>query len=43
MGGGNPEGEEGRRREGEYQMTDWILGFRDGPTVEVRAINYPHL
>ncbi|KAK0109939.1 hypothetical protein ONS95_002606 [Cadophora gregata] len=25
-----------RRRPGEYQMTDWILGFRDGPIVEVR-------
>jgi cytochrome P450 len=31
------EGEyEGRRRRNEYQMQDWILGFRDGPEIEVR-------
>ena len=36
--GGGAEGEEdeGRRRVNEYQMRDWILGFRDGPEVEVR-------
>ena len=37
-GGGIKEREEEeRRRVGEYQMEDWILGFRDGPMVEVRA------
>lgn len=36
-GGGSKKGVEGRRREGEYQMWDWILGFRDGPMIEVRA------
>lgn len=42
-GGGRPRwrgerGEvyEGRRRWNEYQMQDWILGFRDGPMIEVR-------
>jgi cytochrome P450 len=36
-GGGRQEDEEvGRRRGTEYQMRDWILGFRDGPVVEVR-------
>lgn len=35
-GGGNENEEEGRRRSGEYQMRDWILGFRDGPMVEVK-------
>ncbi len=36
-GGGEGEREEGRRREDEYQMTDFILGFRDGPFVELRG------
>jgi cytochrome P450 len=37
-GGGSAEKEdELRRREGEYQMDDWILGFRDGPMIEVKA------
>lgn len=36
-GGGGKEQEEGRQRSGEYQMRDWILGFRDGPMVEVKA------
>ncbi|TVY84611.1 Cytochrome P450 monooxygenase apf7 [Lachnellula suecica] len=36
-GGGSKENEvKERRREGEYQMDDWILGFRDGPMVQVR-------
>jgi cytochrome P450 len=34
-GGGGKDEEEGRHREGEYQMQDWIIGFRDGPMVEV--------
>ncbi|KAH9223887.1 benzoate 4-monooxygenase cytochrome P450 [Leptodontidium sp. 2 PMI_412] len=37
-GGVVDDAEELRRRKGEYQMTDWILGFRDGPTVEVRQV-----
>ena len=36
-GGGSPDKEEGRRRWNEYQMYDWILGFRDGPMIEVRS------
>jgi cytochrome P450 len=28
--------EEGRRRVDEYQMRDYILGFRDGPVVQLR-------
>ncbi len=36
-GGGNlDDPEEGRHREGEYQMRDWILAFRDGPFIELR-------
>jgi cytochrome P450 len=36
-GGGEPGHEDDhRRREDEYQMYDWILGFRDGPMVEVK-------
>lgn len=35
-GGGSKDLEEGRQREDEYQMHDWILGFRDGPMVELR-------
>lgn len=37
-GGGARDLEEGRHREDEYQMTDFILGFRDGPFVELRAV-----
>ncbi|TVY20841.1 Cytochrome P450 monooxygenase apf7 [Lachnellula arida] len=36
-GGGSPLLVEDRRRVGEYQMDDWILGFRDGPMVEVKV------
>lgn len=36
-GGGSKDGQAGRTREGEYQMWDWILGFRDGPMIEVSA------
>jgi cytochrome P450 len=36
-GGGRKDGKEGRQNEGEYQMNDWILGFRDGPMVEVKV------
>jgi cytochrome P450 len=35
-GGGRKGNVEGRQREEEYQMEDWILGFRDGPMVEVK-------
>jgi len=28
--------EEGRRRVDEYQMRDYIFGFRDGPVVQLR-------
>tara|TARA_R110002060_G_scaffold65132_3_gene74142 strand:+ start:1 stop:1347 length:1347 start_codon:yes stop_codon:yes gene_type:complete len=38
-GGGNEyDVDELRRKEGEHQMTDWILGFRDGPIVQTRVI-----
>jgi cytochrome P450 len=36
-GGGGPDLEEGRHRENEYQMTDYVLGFRDGPIIELKA------
>ena len=36
-GGGSPNLEEGRGRVGEYQMTDYIIGFRDGPVVQVKS------
>lgn len=37
--GGGLQGniEESRRREGEYQMTDWILGFREGPMIALKS------
>jgi hypothetical protein len=35
-GGGAKDKAVGRQREREYQMEDWILGFRDGPMVEVK-------
>ena len=37
VGGGASDLEEGRHREDEYQMTDYIVGFRDGPMIELRA------
>lgn len=37
IGGGAPGLEEGRRRADEYQMTDYIIGFRDGPIIELKA------
>ncbi|CZR70108.1 related to cytochrome P450 67 [Phialocephala subalpina] len=36
-GGGSDVAEEGRQRKNEYQMRDWILGFRDGPMVEIKT------
>lgn len=36
-GGGRADLEEGRRREDEYQMVDYIIGFRDGPWIQLRA------
>ncbi|KAL9113568.1 MAG: hypothetical protein Q9227_002306 [Pyrenula ochraceoflavens] len=36
VGGGGKELEEGRERENEYQMLDYILGFRDGPLVQLK-------
>ncbi|EON68271.1 hypothetical protein W97_07529 [Coniosporium apollinis CBS 100218] len=36
-GGGRPDLEKGRQREDEYQMTDYIIGFRDGPMIELRS------
>ncbi|KAF2185565.1 isotrichodermin C-15 hydroxylase [Zopfia rhizophila CBS 207.26] len=36
-GGGGVDLEEGRKDEREYQLWDWIIGFPDGPVVEVRS------
>lgn len=37
-GGGSLEAEEeGRRRVGEYQILDFLVAYKDGPTVELRA------
>jgi hypothetical protein len=35
--GGEHEQEKMRRRKDEYQMLDYILAYRDGPLVEVKA------
>ncbi|KAH7360369.1 benzoate 4-monooxygenase cytochrome P450 [Rhexocercosporidium sp. MPI-PUGE-AT-0058] len=35
-GGVVDDPEELRRRKSEYQMIDWIMGFRDGPLVKLR-------
>jgi cytochrome P450 len=35
-GGRRDHPEERRRREDEYQMLDYILGFRDGPIIQLR-------
>ena len=37
IGGGASDLEEGRHREDEYQMTDYIVGYRNGPLIELRA------
>jgi cytochrome P450 len=37
VGGGGKELEEGRKREDEYQMIDFILGFRDGPVIQLKT------
>lgn len=36
-GGGGKDLEEGRRDETEYQMYDWIIGFPNGPMVQIRS------
>jgi hypothetical protein len=36
-GGGAKDEEVGGQREGEYQMIDWILAFRNGPMLEIKA------
>lgn len=36
-GGGALNRKEGRRREEEYQMIDYIAAYRDGPMVQLRA------
>jgi cytochrome P450 len=35
-GGGGADLELGRNRPEEYQMMDWVMGFRDGPLIELR-------
>ncbi|PVH99997.1 benzoate 4-monooxygenase cytochrome P450 [Periconia macrospinosa] len=37
LGGGGRDLEEGRKDETEYQMYDWIIGFPNGPMVQVRS------
>jgi len=37
VGGGGGAMEEGRRDEKEYQLWDWIIGFPNGPVVDVKA------
>ncbi|KAG4432888.1 hypothetical protein IFR05_011634 [Cadophora sp. M221] len=37
-GGAHDDVEQLRQRKGEYQMIDWILGFRDGPMIEVKQM-----
>jgi cytochrome P450 len=36
VGGGRVDGEAGRSREGEFQIIDWMVGYRDGPIVQFR-------
>jgi hypothetical protein len=36
IGGGTKDLEEGRRDETEYQLSDWIIGFPNGPIVQAR-------
>lgn len=37
VGGGSSKLEEGRRDETEYQLWDWIIGFPNGPIVDVKS------
>jgi cytochrome P450 len=39
IGGGAANLEPRRRREGEYQMIDWFVGYPEGPFVQFRARN----
>jgi cytochrome P450 len=36
IGGGSKDAEEGRKDETEYQLWDWIIGFPQGPLIEVK-------
>jgi cytochrome P450 len=36
VGGGAKGDGEGKEREGEYQMIDWMIGYRSGPIVQFR-------
>jgi cytochrome P450 len=36
-GGGGPTKGLGREREGEYQMIDWLVGYRNGPIIQCKA------
>jgi cytochrome P450 len=36
VGGGRADGDNGRLRAGEFQLTDWMVGYRDGPIVQFR-------
>jgi cytochrome P450 len=36
-GGGSAKLGQGRTRAGEYQMTDWFIGYPDGPMVQFKA------
>jgi cytochrome P450 len=37
VGGGSDKLEEGRRDETEYQLWDWIIGYPEGPIVNLRS------
>jgi cytochrome P450 len=37
VGGGSSNLEEGRRDETEYQLWDWIIGFPEGPIVDIKS------
>jgi cytochrome P450 len=39
VGGGGPHLEPRRRREGEYQMKDWFVGYPTGPLVQFKTRN----
>jgi len=34
-GGGHEDMPKGRKRKDEYQFNDWIIGFADGPLIEL--------